>query len=74
MSPGLSCSWRWLIFVPLLEGKASKSSPDQDFISYMGPYKRDFAPDLFTVRRLSSDFTGGAFWEAWHLQLTPEGI
>lgn len=72
MSLGLSC---WWIFAHLLEGKAPKSSSDQGFA---GPYKGDFTPGvasrLFTVRRLPSDFTAGAFWEAWHLQLTPEGI
>lgn len=75
MSPGLSCTWRWWIFVHLLERKAPKSSSYRGFV---GPYKGDFAPDtasgLFTVQCLRSDFTAGAFWEAWHLQLTPEGI
>lgn len=59
----------------LLERKAPKSSSYQ---SSLGPYKGDFAPDtasgLFTAQRLRSDSTAGAFWEAWHLQLTPEEI
>lgn len=59
----------------LFERKAPKSSSYRGFV---GPYKGDLAPDtasgLFTVQCLGSDFTAGAFWKGWHLQLTPEGI
>lgn len=74
----LDCLVRGGFSAHLLEGKAPKSSSDQGFMSFMFRYKGNFAPDkpsgLFTVRRLRSDFTAAAFGEAWHLQLTPEGI